>query len=156
MTLLWNNRSQFSWTSISEGCSLKVKCSAHEHGRGVWEQQLLSGLRFLKVQPFSSQVNWSWGQEGSWEEQLMKTKMVNAEEVRKGHCWTTLTIQDTNDRRINWKLFFSSRTLSFNWDDAKGPLAPLHSVMLKIYPTMTSTFPTFSFLFSNNQTLLLP
>lgn len=104
MTLLWNNRSQFSWTSISEGCSLKVKCWAH--GRGVWEQQLLSGLRFLKVQPFSSQVNWSWGQEGSWEEQLMKTKLVNAEKVRKGHCWTTLTIQDTNDRRINWKIFF--------------------------------------------------
>lgn len=35
--------------------------------------------------------------------------------------------------------FFKSRTLSFNWDNTKGLLAPLHSVMLKIYPTMTST-----------------
>lgn len=61
---------------------------------------------FLKVQPFSSQVNWSWGQEGRWEDQLTKTKLVNAEGVCKGRCWTTLTIQDTNDRRINWKIFF--------------------------------------------------
>lgn len=42
---------------------------------------------------------------------------------------------------INRKILFPPRTLSLNWDNSKGPLAQLHSVMTKIHATVTSPPP---------------
>lgn len=157
MTLCWNNRSQFSWTSISEGCSLKVKRSAH--GRGVWEQQLYKRPSFFKsrnvfissklVARTRGALRGTADEDENWWTRKKFAKVT----VEQHWQFKTRTIGELIGRFF---FFFKSRTLSFNWDNTKGLLAPLHSVMLKIYPTMTSTFPTFSFLFSNNQTLLLP